>query len=109
MRRKVRLRLDAAGIFVAACWAAGLGLDFWIVKGNGHRQAPLRPITDWARDNPALALAPLAVLALHIADVLGPLDPFALLGRLLGPVESPVGKLGALAPEGASIWDSPTN
>ena len=67
---------------LTAAWAAtitwlgvGATLDIILIRKNE------RPITHVLRTPAGLAF--LAVLGLHVIDVLGPLDPFRAVGRLV--------------------------
>jgi hypothetical protein len=55
-----------------------VGLD--VVYAKTHQEL----LTTSARKHRLIAYATLAVLALHFADVLGPIDPFRAVGHLIG-------------------------
>lgn len=69
-------------------WLAGgitvgvLGLDWVLLRKKK------RPFTKFINDNRTLILAGEALIHLHAYDMLGPIDPFKLLGRLTG-IHSP--------------------
>lgn len=69
---KRRAKLDAASATALGLWAAGLSVDYLIARANLQRPPDdqLRLITEWGQDNPALSVAPLIYLVLHVTQVL---------------------------------------
>lgn len=70
--------LDATVFTIFATIGSVLAADAVLLKL--HR----RPITDVLRANKRWYFLGVLVLSLHVLDVLGPVDPFKLLGRLVG-------------------------